>query len=111
MFGSNRAECTDIANAVLEGADGICLTNTTAVGKYPTETVEMTRRQYKEVEKAINHRKKYQDMRDYQLDSGQGHMPGAPCLDENLFVLSYWMTFAIRSFIPPTATTNCGVDC
>lgn len=71
----HRAECTDIANAILEGADGICLTNTTAIGKYPLETVEMSRRQYKEAEQAINHRKKYQEMRDHGWEKHKGLIP------------------------------------
>jgi pyruvate kinase len=65
-----RAECTDIANAVLEGADGIILTDTTAIGKYPLETVEMSRRQFAEVERAYPHRKKYTEIRNYMLDRG-----------------------------------------
>jgi pyruvate kinase len=46
-----RSDVTDVAYAVLMGADGLMLSNETAVGKYPLETVSMMEKIILESEK------------------------------------------------------------
>jgi pyruvate kinase len=47
-----RAEVNDISNAIFEGTDAVMLSNETAIGKFPVETVQMMRKVIIKTEKS-----------------------------------------------------------
>jgi pyruvate kinase len=53
----SRAEVTDIANAIIDGTDAIMMSNETAVGEYPIESLKMMAKVAAETENYLFNRK------------------------------------------------------
>ena len=63
-----RAEVTDVANAIYEGADAVMLSGETSVGKYPTQCIKMLKQIALKTEqfRTLGYEKFLQDSSDWQ---------------------------------------------
>ncbi|KAG2492389.1 hypothetical protein HYH03_009335 [Edaphochlamys debaryana] len=65
-----RAEATDVANAVLDGVDGILLGAETLRGKYPVETITTICSIARAAEKVFDHHYHYEHLMEVAIDVG-----------------------------------------
>ena len=63
-----RAEVTDVANAIYEGADAVMLSGETTIGEHPVKCVEMLKRIAKKTEefRTLGYEKFLQEKSDWQ---------------------------------------------
>ncbi|CDS42639.1 pyruvate kinase [Echinococcus multilocularis] len=67
-----RAESSDIANAVLDGADGLVLTMETSWGMYPLDSVHVVDNVCREAERAVFHFETREELKQCRLQMEQG---------------------------------------
>ncbi len=62
-----RAEVSDVANAVIDGADAVMLSGETTIGKYPVEAVKQMKDICETTEKNITLTNKFNYLKDYDI--------------------------------------------
>lgn len=79
-----RAEVSDVANSILDGADAVMLSEESTLGDFPVETVMMMAKIAAEVEKNYPHREVlYRDVLNYE--EGENHKKGRDVIDVATF--------------------------
>ena len=84
-----RAEVSDIANAILDGADTLMVTGETAAGKHPEKVIKVLNRVIKETESSIDYKEFYIEPDSQNIDTAQAisHAACSVAQDQGIKIL------------------------
>ncbi len=99
-----RAEVTDVANAILDGTDAVMLSEETAIGAYPIETLKMMVRIATSIENERSSVGRLFDVRESLIRSPLKHMTIEDVLSLN--VIEATKNLKVRHIVTPTNTGN-----
>lgn len=100
-----RAEVADVANAILDGTDAVMLSEETAIGKYPIETVQMMKNIAIATERKSNKENLFSDYGYYlKYTAGEDHRSITDIISRN--VVEAAEALHVQYILTPTASGN-----